>query len=114
MQNREIIKLNWPVFFDGLSAAMEGKTVGIEIDSVALGAQPEMRRLSLNGLTYDARNDTLFVVTESLEHAIRAPQRIRIADGEASIQSMEILAADGSKHIVSFSEPVALPSSASA
>jgi hypothetical protein len=109
MQTREISKPNWAEFFDQVSAALQGKTIEIEIDSVDFGAQHEARKLSLNSLTYDSRDDTLFVVTEVLEHAIHEPKRIFIADGEAGMQSLQVQAADGSKQIVLFSEPLSLP-----
>ncbi len=109
MQTREIVKTDWQAFFDRVSQALRGKVIEIEVDSLDLGAQIEATSLSLNGLTYDPRDDAFIVATDVIEHVIRAPQGIFIADGEAGMQSLEILAADGSKQIVRFSEPLALP-----
>ena len=109
IQTREIARMDWQAFFDRVSEALRGKVIEIEVDSLDFGAQVEATKLSLNGLTYDPRDDAFIVVTDVLEHVIRAPQGIFIADGEAGMQSLEILSADGSKQIVRFSEPLALP-----
>ncbi len=110
MQTRELDKRYWQGFFDRVSASLEGKVIKIEVDSLDLGAQVEAKGLSLNGLSYDARDDTFIVATEAIEHNIRSPQQIFIADGEEGINSIDIRCADGTEQILSFSEPLALPS----
>lgn len=109
MQTREIDKKDWQAFFDRVSAALRGKMIEIEVDSLDLGAQVQAQRLSLNGLTYDHRDDAFIVATDAIEHSIRAPQRIYIAEGDEGMHSLEILTADGTKQILRFSEPLALP-----
>jgi len=110
VETREISKSDWQAFFDRVSAVLRGKVIEIEVDSLDLGAQVEATKLSLNGLTYDPRDDAFTIVTEAIEHVIHSPQSIFVADGEAGMQSIEILSTDGSKQIVRFSEPLVLPS----
>lgn len=93
MQTREIAKADWQVFFDRVSEALRGKVIEIEVNSLGLGAQVEATKLSLNGLTYDPRDAAFIVMTDAIEHVIRAPRGIFIADGEAGMQSLEILSA---------------------
>ena len=109
MQTREIEKDNWQSFFDQVSRALQGKLIQIEVDSLELGAQTELNKLSLNGLTYDKRDDAFIVSTEEIEHVVRSPQQIFIADGTEGINSIQVRAADGTKQIISFIEPLALP-----
>ena len=109
MQTREIEKRYWQEFFDQVSAALQGKLIRIEVDSLDLGAQVEVERLSLNGLSYDTRGDIFIIDTDEIEHLIRSPQQIFVADGEEGINSIDIRCADGSEQILSFSEPLALP-----
>ena len=92
-----------------MKSALQGKLIKIEVASLDLGAQIEADRISLNGLSYDIRGDTFIVDTEALEHFIRSPQRIFVADGDEGINSIDVRCADGTEQILSFSEPLALP-----
>ena len=109
MKTREIPSRHWPEFFDRVSASLQGKSIDIEIDAPDIGAQVEARKLSLNGLSYDRRGDVVAIDTEAIEHLVRAPRQIYITGDEDAVDSLEITVADGGKHIVSFSEPLALP-----
>ena len=109
MQTREIKKDNWQIFFDQVSGSLQGKLIQIEIDSLELGSQTELDKLSLNGLTYDKRDDAFIVSTEEIEHVIHSPQQIFVADGTEGINSLQVRSADGTGQIISFVEPLALP-----
>jgi len=109
MQTREIEKDNWQSFFDQVSRVLQGKLIQIEVDSLELGAQTELDKLSLNGLTYDKKDDAFIISTEEIEHVIRSPQQIFVADGSDGINSLQVRSADGTEQIVSFVEPLALP-----
>lgn len=109
MQTREIAKANWQSFFDQISGALQGKIIQIEVDSLELGAQVELDKLSLNGLTYDSKDDSFIISTEEIEHVIRSPQQVFVADGAEGIGSLQVRSADGSQQMVSFIEPLALP-----
>jgi len=109
MQTREIEKDNWQSFFDQVSRILQGKLIQIEVDSLELGALTELNKLSLNGLTYDKKDDAFIISTEEIEHVIRSPQQIFIADGTEGINSLQVRSADGTEQIISFVEPLALP-----
>jgi hypothetical protein len=109
MQTREIEKINWQSFFDQVSRALQGKLIKIEVDSLELGAQIEVDKLSLNGLTYDRKDDAFIITTDEIEHVIRSPQQIFVADGTEGMNSLKISSADGTEQIISFVEPLALP-----
>ena len=109
MQTREIEKDNWQSFFDQVSRVLQGKLIQIEVDSLELGAQTELDKLSLNGLTYDKKDDAFIVSTEEIEHVIRTPKQIFVADGSEGINSLQVRSTDGTEQIISFVEPLALP-----
>ena len=109
MQTREIEKGNWQGFFDKVSRALRGKLIQIEVDSLELGAQTELDKLSLNGLSYDKKDDVFIISTEQIEHIIRSPQQIFATDGSEGMNSLEVCAADGTRQILRFTEPLALP-----
>ena len=110
MQTREISRNEWQHFFDQVSKALQGKMIQIEVDSLELGAQIEVNQLSLNGLTYDKKDDAFIISTDEIEHVIRSPEHIFIIDGVTGIDSLQVQSADGIKQIINFSEPLALPS----
>lgn len=109
MQTREIEKGNWRSFFDQVSRALKGKLIQIEVDSLESGAQVAVDKLSLNGLTYDSKDDTFIISSDQIEHVIRSPLQIFIADAGQQLNSLEVRAADGSAQIINFTEPLALP-----
>jgi len=109
MHTREIVKDNWQSFFDQISRTLRGKLIKIEVDSLELGAQIEADKLSLNGLTYDVKDDAFIISTDEIEHVIRSPQQIFVADGTEGINSLKVCSADGSEQIIGFTEPLALP-----
>jgi hypothetical protein len=109
MQTREIERDNWRGLFDQVSRVLQGKLIHIEVDSLELGAQIEVDKLSLNGLTYDDKDDAFIISTDEIEHVIRAPQQIFISDGYDGVNSLAVRSKDGSEQIIRFTEPLALP-----
>src|SRR5690606_13921285 len=80
MSYQLIEKAGWQSFFDGISRILEGKHVEIEVLGLDLGAQIQVEWLPLNGITYDPKDDALYIYTEGvdrdLDHAIPAPREI--------------------------------------
>ena len=109
MPTREIAGEDWREFFDRVSEGLRGKSISIEIDSLDIGAQVEGKGLVLQGLTYDPKDACFTISTDVIEHSISAPQQIFVADGDAGVNSLEVVTADNERHIISFSEPLALP-----
>lgn len=109
MHTREIAKSEWPRFFDQVSEVIRGKMIQIEVDSLELGAQIEVSKLSLNSLTYDKKDDSFIISTDEIQHAIHSPQQIFVTDGALGMDSLLVRSSNGVEQIVSFSEPLALP-----
>lgn len=72
-----------------------------EIDSLELSAQIEVDKFSLNGLTYDVKDDAFIVSTDQIDHVIHSPQQIFAADGSDVINSLKVRSADGTEQIIS-------------
>lgn len=108
MKTREISKENWQGFFDKTSRALKGKLIQIEVDSLEIGAQIEVDMLSLNGITYDSKDEALIVSTDEIEHVIPAVQHIFVTEGSKGMDSLEVRSAGGRIEIIKFSEPLAL------
>lgn len=114
MKTTEIAHQDWSEFFDRVSGSLQGKQIRIEVDAPDLGAQIEASKLSLNGLSYDRKDDIFIIATEAIEHLVHAPRQIYVSGDEDGFDSLEITTADGGKQIISFSEPLALPATTSA
>jgi hypothetical protein len=100
MTARKLDKIQWRVFFDDFSKALEGKQAEIEVASLALGSQLEAEWLPLYGITYDAKDDLVEVALEGLDHMIRRPREIYVESGAGALASLEIVDADGVKQVV--------------
>ncbi len=109
MKTTEIAREDWGEFFDRVSRSLRGKQIDIEVDGLDIGTQIEASKLSLNGLSYDHKDDVFVITTEVIEHLIHEPQQIFVSGDEDGFDSLEITTGDGGKQIVSFSEPLALP-----
>jgi hypothetical protein len=90
MKTTEISKDDWSEFFDRVTETLQGKRIDIEIDAPDIGAQVEARKLSLNGLVYD-RKDDVFVIstypvtkTPSTAWKSRSPTAVNISSVSAN------------------------------
>jgi hypothetical protein len=76
---------------------LEGKQAELEVASLALGNQVQAEWLSLYGITYDPKDDLVEVALEGLDHMIRNPREIYVESGAGTLESLEIVDADGIK-----------------
>lgn len=109
MQTREISSNDWQSFFNQVSKALQGKLIKIEVDSLELGSQVEVDQLSLNGLTYDKKDDAFVISSDAIEHVFHSPQQIFATDGSDGINSLKVHSVDGTEQIINFVEALALP-----
>lgn len=99
----------WKPYFDHVSTLLEGKNVGIEVESLLIGSQFAAEWLPLSGITYDPKNDLIAVMAEGLDHMIRRPHEVFIETQGVNLLSMEVVDADGVGQVIRFREPLKLP-----
>jgi hypothetical protein len=109
MTAKALDKAEWHHFFDRLSKVLGNKLVEIEVASLALGDQVQAAWLPLLGLVYDPKSDIVEVALEGLDHMIRQPREIYVDDEADGLISLAIVAADGTKQILRFKDPLSLP-----
>lgn len=109
MTVRKLDKGEWKSYFDRLSKQMDAEEVEIEVASLDLGDQIEAEWLPLIGITYDPKDDILEVALEELDHVIEKPSAIYIDEQDLGIASLEVVDADGIRHIVKLREMLMLP-----
>jgi hypothetical protein len=111
MTTRTLDKLGWQSYFDGMAKALEGKRVSVEVTSPALGDQWAAQRVPLFGITYDPADDLIEIAMEGLDHLIQHPRQVSVDEQGGGLASIEVVASDGAREIVTFQDPLLLPGS---
>jgi hypothetical protein len=112
----ELPRERWRTYFDDLSRGLTTTQASVEIDGPELGAQVQAADLVLVGITYDDRDDIVVIglspggASESLEHLVSKPQRIRVESTDSILPSaIEIEDAEGEQTLVRLQPTPALP-----
>jgi hypothetical protein len=112
----ELPRDSWRTYFDDFSRGLATTQATVEIDGPDLGAQVQAEGMVLSGITYDDRDDVLVIglspggPTESLEHLVSNPQRIRIESSDGILPStIEVEDAEGQQTLVRLQPAPALP-----
>jgi hypothetical protein len=111
---RDLPKSEWRSFFDRMSRALIGKWAEIEVASSELGDQIVAEKLPVIGITYDSRDDLLDVASERANRLIRHPRAIEIEEAVIGVSAVAVLDDEGTRHIVTLKEPLALPPASAA
>lgn len=110
---RQLPKESWQPFFESMTKILEGQRVEIEVFGLDLGDQIQAEAMPLNGLTYEAKDDTFYVYLEDEErgfdHGIPHPREILVHMVGAQIDQVIVVDADDHKHIVRLRQPIELP-----
>ena len=104
-----IPKSDWTRFCDRFSKVLEGLRAEIRIASLDLGNQTEAKSLPILGLSYDAKDDIFSIALEGITHIVNAPQQMHAEISPAGVSAIAITDADGAKHLIRFTQPLALP-----
>jgi len=110
MLYRLIDRDNWQGFLDYLSHFVSGKQVEVEVASPQIGDQVIEEWARLDGISYDPKEDVLFIHTEEVDHPIYSPRELILAEDGASIKSISIKDEQGFLDIIQFREPLLLAS----
>lgn len=110
METRRMEKIEWQNYFDFVSRDLPTMQVEIEVAGLEFGDQIQAEWTPLVGISYDPKDDVLFVHTAALDHAIHDPQDIVLEGDETEIRSITVRDAEGSTQTVRFKEALALPS----
>lgn len=102
-------KAEWRAFFDRMSEGLLGKRAEIEVASLELGDQIVADWLPMIGITYDSRNDLLDVALDKLNHLIRQPTEIMVAEGPSGLTSVAVVDNRGVRQVIRMKEPLMLP-----
>jgi len=105
VQNHLIKKNEWKNYFDQTSKHLQGHEIEIEIVGLDVGDQIEEEWISLKGLSYDPKENVLFVNTSQSEHPIFTPLEIITSEEGSLIRSIVVKDSDGRLQILKFRKP---------
>ena len=109
MSIRKLERGDWNGFCLRATRGFLGRRVDIEVASLQLGYQTEVRLPPLVGMSYDSESDVLELLLGELEHLIRAPREVYVDEQPLRIVSMQVVDANGVRQIVTFGDPLMLP-----
>ncbi|HEB58857.1 MAG TPA: hypothetical protein ENJ01_06540 [Gammaproteobacteria bacterium] len=88
-------------YFDNLSRVLPTESVDIEVVGRDVGDQPAAQGARLEGISYDAANDTIVLyLGNSGEHNIAGPTEVYVDQDDDGLKSIEVTCKEGHKHIV--------------
>jgi uncharacterized protein YuzE len=106
-------KPEWQTLFDAISKTLEGKFAEIEVMGLDLGDQLEVEWLPINGITYDPKDEALYIYIQAadrnLDHMIASPREVYIEFGSAGLSHVVVIDPYDHKQIVRFRAPLELP-----
>jgi len=105
MALRKLDKSEWEAYFDKVSKEHTAKLVEVEVLSKSIGSQVEEEWVPIIGLSYDPKDGDFSVATEAVDHIIHRPVEIWVDDEDGVLSNLEVVQADGTKHIVELRSP---------
>jgi len=109
MTLRKLERKQWSEFCERVSVGLVGKRAEIEVASLAVGAQVEVRWLPIVGLVYDHRSDMIEILLEGVEHCVRHPRELYVEYGSSGIESLGIVDDSRAWQIILLRDPLLLP-----
>ena len=94
MQSRQIPESEWRTTLDSLSRSFDGVTVSLEIVGDDVGAEEEVHRQPLRGISADAAGVTMQFEKEGgmhLQHLVAHPKTLRVVEtDEGALMAVEV------------------------
>jgi hypothetical protein len=100
MSTKSIAKDDWKYYLDDYSKSIQSTLVELDVESLELGDQIEAEWVHLKGISYDPKDDMIYLFTEALRHFIAKPQNIWVVESEDGLSAFQIEDWEGTKHII--------------
>ena len=107
--SRQIPQAEWQAYFDSMSEFMAGTLAELDVASLGLGDQLEAEWVEVEGISYDPKDDLIEFVLQDLDHVIDRPREIWVDETPLSLLSLEVVDAEGLRHILLLRTPMLLP-----
>ena len=107
--SRQIPQPEWQAYFDSISETMAGSVVELEVASLGLAHQLEAEWVEFEGIAYDPADDCVTFVLQDLDHVIDKPREIWVDETALSLLGLEVVDAEGLRHVLLLRTPLMLP-----
>lgn len=97
--NRLLEKKEWRPYFKKVSKRTQNERLELEVINLDLGDQIADEWISLDGFSYDAKKDVLYIHTDQLSHAIEKPEQIMISEEGDNLTQISVRDAEGNVQI---------------
>lgn len=108
MLSYEVPKAAWRRYFDQVSTLLAGRHVDIEEPLGPGTARVQTERLQLEGLSFDPRNDALFVHGVGLDHRIDHAERVSVVEGDDGTTTLTVEGSPAGRQRLRLRAPVLL------
>ena len=108
MAIRQLDRSLWASYLGGVSETLGSKKLTIEVSGMGIGHQIEAKSVALRGLVYDRKSDVVEVQMLGLDHLIHGPIEIYVDESILGVTSFEVVDRDGTRQILSLTEPLLL------
>ncbi len=108
MKNRAIQKNERSQYFNLVSKMTLGQQVEIEVAGLDVGDQIEENWTPLQGITYDSKDDILYVNSPEFEHSILKPEEIISVQDDSMVNAIYIKDKEGHVQSIKFRRPLML------
>jgi hypothetical protein len=109
MTIRSIAKEQRQAYFDQVSRELGATEAQIEIGGGLIGSQRATDWVTLMGLSYDPRSDTMEINVENVDHWVTHPREVYVDDDIDGLRSIEIIDTDDNRQIIRLRQPLRLP-----
>lgn len=106
IKDRSLDKAEWKSFFADLSKEIEGSDAAIEVAGLDIGDQMIGTDVTLEGLSYDPKDDDFWVHTWPIEHRIAHPREIYLTEDDGKLQAVGVRDGEGRLQIVRLRSPL--------
>lgn len=110
MAIRRLERNDWDGFCILATRGYFGRQVSIEVVSLEIGAQPEVQRSPLVGMSYDPKSDVLQLLLGDVSHLVHGPRELYVDEELLGTVCLEVIDAEGIRQILTLREPAMLPS----
>ena len=106
MDWKKLAETDYESYFNTLSKGLKNQLVEIEIMAIGVFDKEQTSWITLYGISYDPSEKIVSVICEHIDHHIKKAQEVNIFEGDAGVQSIEIIGGGGYKHVLKFKTPV--------
>lgn len=107
-ENHQIEKDDFENYFEDISRFIQNQQIELGVFGLDIGDQIESEWAPLDAISYEPKMDTLFVHTKYVDHAIRGPVQVIVAETNARIHAISVTDSDRRSHILQFRSPLLL------